>query len=193
MINRTAQNREAKNVFQCGRGLCAPTLLPPTDRGAKAPPTLGEPHRALITAQKFRGPHSTFAFELNFIERERTVAGREGERAAGPFTLNMSPKDLQFSLAPIVVAQSGERTWPGIESADFAFEHRRRLGPIETAGFAFEFGGVSRERRILRNARCRPVSKSCERFAQCCRRNLRQPIVDRSACFIGGNLDPFLE
>src|SRR6476620_6182744 len=99
MINRTAQNREAKNVFQCGWGLCAPTLLPPTDRGAKAPPTLGEPHRALITAQKFRGTHSTFAFELNFIERERTVAGREGERARRPVAFDMRTKDLQLSLA----------------------------------------------------------------------------------------------
>src|SRR5947207_8151081 len=147
----------------------------------------------MIAPQKFVGGYPAFSFQLDFVEHESSVLRSKRKQTAGGLIRDVRAKDFEFSFVTSFVAQNRESAWPGIERADLPLDQLSGFVPIDPAVFAREFRRVSRDCRILRNARRCCARKLSERIAQSRRPDLRQSIVKRSAGFIGRDLDSLLQ
>ena len=145
------------------------------------------------SAREFRCPHSPLSFQLHFTEQHPLLAGRNDDFfvASQNFSCRAANIDNRrgkyFQIAGLFrfCRDSCKCTWPWIERADFSLDDLSWLGPIDLAVLAGQFGCVSGKRVVLPSARCISFRKQSQRFEQCFRRDLCQPIVQRTTG-IGG-------
>jgi hypothetical protein len=104
------------------------------------------------TSKKLRRAHPSFAFELDFVEAERILAGRDHGRLVRPengsgFSTSARhdrrAEDFQVALFFGIVAEDGKTSRPWIEGANFPFDHFRGFGPIDPALLALQLWRVA--------------------------------------------------
>src|SRR5579884_623860 len=135
---------------------------------------------AAVPAQELCRAHAPFTFQLHFPKAKRPFAGRYDELSVAPQNFpgpaaaidHPGGKDLQRATIEL-----HECARPRIERADFPFDHRSRLGPIDSPIFARQFRGQGGEVVILRHARRVAAFEHLQRFEQRCGGSVREAFL----------------
>src|SRR5690242_13183208 len=101
-----------------------------------SPESISGVNKRSVAAQKFRGAHPFFAFELYFSQRQRAFASRNNQLFFADQNVSWLAAKIdkrRREYFQVSLVDFHKRTRPRIERANFSLDYFRRFRPIDPA------------------------------------------------------------